>query len=162
MINLTDEQINTQLESLKESTRDIILKKDWPQKLFKLGQKYTLHIDQIGSINGLLFAFMIGTLNEEEFTNELTKVIPKDQTDGFLNDLNTEILIPIRQELEDDLEEEPEIMQKPLPVMQPKSIVEEKLSSFTQSQKTISDHSISKPSSTDGQKKLDPYREPVN
>jgi hypothetical protein len=64
-------------------------------------QKYSLHIDQIGSLAELNRNLLLGLINPEEFLAELTATVkvPDAQAREIMAEINTKIFVPLRDEM---------------------------------------------------------------
>ena len=170
--------INEQLQTLPPEIAQAIKSIDWATKINEIGQKYALHIDQLGILENEIVLVLIGLVNPDDFANQIRSRInlPEDKILQIEQDATSLIFAPVRQnlidiydeELKDDQSEEKEVVEKK---EQPNIITDKMAGSFSLPKQT-SDHSLSRESVEKGSIEhtnlpetaptADMYREPIN
>ncbi len=69
------------------------------EKIFEIGKKYNLHIDQIGQLKSELMHVVVGLKRRNDFTANLGRAlgVSGDQANLIVYDLNKEVFLPLRE-----------------------------------------------------------------
>jgi len=112
---------NTNIK-IPEEILKIIHSGDVYSKLEKIGNKYNLHLDQLGDLNIATEKTMVGKLKSSKFIETISKNlnISEETAENIANDINQEIMDSIRSSLQkmqqednSEPEEEYQTIQKP-------------------------------------------------
>lgn len=77
----------------------------------EIGQRFNLHIDQIGTIAELNRNMLLGLVNPQEFLNELIAAkVPEKDAREIMTEINQKIFMPLREEMR---KAPPQGMEKP-------------------------------------------------
>lgn len=100
-MNYTQEQLLKIFKNLPEEVKDAIVSVDTADAIKNIGDKYKLHIDQMGVLASLTGGVMLGTLKPHDFLSNIQgKLNISLETAGeIVKDINTAIFFPIRQQL---------------------------------------------------------------
>jgi|SRR6185503_11036805 len=100
--NYTPEEAMQKLNLLPPSARGIIYSKEMGEILTKIGEKNSLHLDQLGDLESETVAFMLGFTEPEEFTSILRETlrVSPEAADAIANDVNTLLLKKEREIME--------------------------------------------------------------
>jgi len=100
-------KLNPKFNSLSSNLQDAISKSDYQTKVYKLGKKYGLQIDQMGILEEVITDIMLGEIQPNQFENKLSNnlTLPKEKLDELVADVNKDIFEDIRHLLESNWEE---------------------------------------------------------
>lgn len=112
--------ISPKFNSLPENLKSVIAESDYQNKVYALGRKYNLSIDEMGVLEEVVTRIMLGTLPANNLENEIKyKIeIPEDKAKELIEELNNSIFKNIRELLKTKSEnplEEKEVDDIPLP-----------------------------------------------
>lgn len=102
MINVTQEQIEERFNALPVSVQEALASAKTGERLRRIGTRHDLHIDQLGILNNITGFVILGFLERSEYLPTLIEElnISRESAGAILEDVNTEILAPIRTSLE--------------------------------------------------------------
>lgn len=176
------EEAVTRLHQLPPTAQEFIYSKDMGDILTKIGEKYALHLDQLGNLEHEAVSFMLGFTEPVDFTAYIAESVevPPDKAANIAKDVNDLLLSKIRQDMKATIPQEhspvvegPEIASNPsLPVSEPTphtilpSSVDTTLSNSTTQMLPKNDLSSTQELTPPQQPpassyKTDPYREPI-
>ncbi len=97
----TAEDLGPKFQKLPNEFRDAIIKSNYHDNLYKIGQEYKLNIIQMGKLEETLSSMMVGNIHTEKLEENLKdKVGISSEAAGKLaNDLNEKILKKIREKM---------------------------------------------------------------
>ena len=100
--------MNNKNRNIPEEILKIIHSGDVYSRLEKIGSKYNLHLDQLGDLNIATEKTMVGKLKSSKFIETISKNlnISEETAENIANDINREIMDPIRSSLQKMQEEE--------------------------------------------------------
>ena len=95
-----DESIKQVMQTLPPVIRDYLSKGKYTAVARELMAKYSLHIDQSGILEREIMLLLMGIENPTEFTQALVEEakIDKQVVDKIVQDVNTQIFIPLKAE----------------------------------------------------------------
>jgi len=98
----TQEQIDAQYQKLPTAVKHVIFAVTTAEKIFDTGQKYGLHIDQVGILADEVTYVMLGLTPASQFPQELQRGlgIGENIAAALGRDLNEAIFLPIREEMQ--------------------------------------------------------------
>jgi hypothetical protein len=80
----------------------------------EIGQRFNLHIDQIGTIAELNRNMLLGLVNPQEFLNELIAAkVPEKDAREIMTEINQKIFVPLREQMRNAPPTEVKPPQKP-------------------------------------------------
>lgn len=93
-----EEIIQSQLLILPEHVRNMVMEGNWRTAVYKIGQKYNLHIDELGELEHEIFLVMIGLESSSNLvSNMLTNVTQKrDVVSNIIKEVNETVFEPLR------------------------------------------------------------------
>lgn len=99
MQTYSNDQYNQIFSKLPKEIRDVISSYNSVEKIWKIGEKHKLHIDQTGNLNGMSLDVMMGIIPSGKFTEELAKEIGISKIDAssIVRDIDEEIFKPIKE-----------------------------------------------------------------
>lgn len=162
-------QIQKRIEELPQDVQAAIASADFDQKIQKIGQKHSLHIDQVEKLGDEIMLVMLGFMNPDDFTSNITTQVhvTPAQAAAIAADVNNEILLAIRESLK---KVSGEVLQhtklERAQTFQPTASIAPPLhpTDMTLTQKTVTVLPPASPLASTPQKpssyKADPYREP--
>lgn len=94
-------QLQALYDRLPEAIKSVYDRPETNDEIYEIGDKYKLHIDQIGVIIKTAYAVMLGIVKPTDFTSTFAKEadIPEDIANLITHDINEQVFAPIRQEL---------------------------------------------------------------
>lgn len=100
--------IQEKLDELPSSLRDAIDSSDWEIKIFDIGRRHKLHIDDLAFLQIELALAIVGISDQSSFTREVqSKLGIDDETmDKIVEDVNNEIFSHIRDHLKEEVFED--------------------------------------------------------
>lgn len=100
-------QIQKRIEELPQDVQSAIASADFDQKIQKIGQKHSLHIDQVEKLGDEIMLVMLGFMNSDNFISNITTQVnvTPTQAAAIAADVNSEILFAIRESLKKANEE---------------------------------------------------------
>ena len=103
MPTYTQEELLDRYEKLPQALKDAIFAETNADKMYALGQKNGLTIDQIGEIASETGYVMLGVTHPRDFARNLKQKLNIDQEKAreIAEDINREIFRPIREHLKD-------------------------------------------------------------
>jgi len=115
MQNIDKDLLNQAYDRLPDNLRAVFDAEETALTLINIGKKYNLHIDQMGELTTLVHYVLLGFLAPDNFVRELknTVGISEDEANLITYDLNQQILVKIRKELEELSEQSGEVPAKP-------------------------------------------------
>ncbi len=98
----TQEQIDAQYQKLPNAIKHVIFDVATAEKIFDTGQKYGLHIDQVGILADEVTYIMLGLTPASQFPQELQQKIGVGAgvATALGQDLNQAIFLPIREAMQ--------------------------------------------------------------
>lgn len=95
----TPKPISPKFNSLPEKLQQAIAQSDYQNKIYSLGRKYSLSIDEMGILEEIVTRIMLGTLPSENLENEIKyKIeIPEEKNKELIGELNESIFKNIRE-----------------------------------------------------------------
>lgn len=102
-------EIDPAIAKLPQDLQQIILSTDTAEAIQNIGQKYNLHIDQMGGLDDEVGAVMVGETKPDEFVDKIKNRLQVDQpaAEAISREVNEQIFLPIRESLR-KLHEQPE------------------------------------------------------
>lgn len=93
------EEYNQIFDRLPSEIQDVIESYDTSKKMWAIGQKHRLHIDDIGKLNDIILDVMMGITASKDFIDEIVKEIKISKLDAsaIVHDVNEEIFKPIKE-----------------------------------------------------------------
>jgi hypothetical protein len=96
------ELVQEQLDSLPESVREAVDSQEWRRKVYDIGRKYSLKIDQLGALEQSTYYTMIGLVPSSQYISELVNQVgvgrdiasslAKEIDDGVFEDIRSFIM----------------------------------------------------------------------
>ena len=101
MKTFTDQQITDAYTSAPREVREYLESGDeFVSIITELGRRFSLHIDQMGVVSGLVRNSLIGLLNPQEFLQELiTAGIQDAQARQVMDEINKKIFLPLYEKM---------------------------------------------------------------
>ncbi|MDD3662578.1 MAG: hypothetical protein PHT84_01795 [Candidatus Pacebacteria bacterium] len=135
-IKATPKPISPKFNSLPENLKTAISLSDYQNKVYSLGKKYSLSIDEMGILEEVVSNIMLGTLPANNLENEIKyKIeIPEDKARELIEGLNESIFKNIRELLKTKNEnslEKNETEDVPLPPYAKKEVLTPKIEEKT-------------------------------
>ncbi|MFH1170339.1 MAG: hypothetical protein V1704_02170 [Candidatus Vogelbacteria bacterium] len=95
-------EINEALAKLPKVLQEIIISTETADKIQAIGQKYQLHIDQMGALDEEINNVLFGILRADKLPEKIKTRLGVDQptTDAIVHDLNDQIFLKIRESLQ--------------------------------------------------------------
>jgi len=94
--------VQDQLDILPESVREAVDSQDWRRKVYDIGRKYSLKIDQLGALEQSTYYTMIGLIPSSQYISELVNQVgvgrdvasslAKEIDDGVFEDIRSFIM----------------------------------------------------------------------
>jgi hypothetical protein len=100
--NLTKEQLWEKFETLPVEIQDLMFSVEFADTVEKLGEKYALHIDELGKVGEEIGNVLLGLEKPEDFLNNIATVLeswPIEKVGELVKDINTQVFFPIRESL---------------------------------------------------------------
>ncbi len=90
------------LQKLPDDLRKIILSTETADKIQAIGQKYNLHIDQMGALDEEVHNVLFGVSSPSKLTEQIKNRLGIEQSaaDNITRDLNEQIFLKIRESLQ--------------------------------------------------------------
>lgn len=100
-MNYTEEQIKEKFDSLPQDVKEAISSVDTTNDVINIGDKYSLHVDQLGELVDETGLVMLGLTSPNDFVSNLKNRldIPRQMAESLVKDINDQILIKIRASL---------------------------------------------------------------
>lgn len=100
--------IDERMLKLPPTLKEAIDSSDWERKIFDIGKKYSLHIDDLEYLETELSATIVGLSDRNEFAESLkTHLGLKDNVvEGIITDINNKIFEGIREKLQGKMSED--------------------------------------------------------
>ncbi|MBY0294287.1 hypothetical protein K2Q08_03075 [Patescibacteria group bacterium] len=97
----TQNKIQQRLAELPQDVRDAVLSAQLGERLRAIGQKHSLHIDQIGVLEDEVMLVMLGFFEPEELNNQIATQlrIPAQDASAIVQEVNEQIFLPIRESM---------------------------------------------------------------
>lgn len=96
------ELVQDQLDVLPDSVREAVDSQDWRRKVYDIGRKYSLKIDQLGALEQSTYYTMIGLIPSSQYISELVNQVgvgrdvasslAKEIDDGVFEDIRSFIM----------------------------------------------------------------------
>lgn len=84
--------------------KEAIESSGWERKIFDIGRKYSLHIDDLAELQEELELAMFGISNQESFEYRLKSLgVDDETTDKIIVDINSQIFSIIREKIKEDV-----------------------------------------------------------
>ncbi len=101
MENETENLIKEQFAKLPPEIRQAVASFDWESKVQEIGQKNSLHVDKLATLQDEIFLVIIGLVYPDDFINQIKSRLglPDDKIKTIVNDSNEMIFRPIREAL---------------------------------------------------------------
>ncbi len=116
--SLTPEEIQKKFDSLPADIKAAVYGVDMLNIIQKLGEKYKLHIDQVGTLEAETADVMIGFSKPEEFVGNLSEalIVDRAQAENIAKEINEQVFIKIRESLKNlHTQQVPSIVPKVVP-----------------------------------------------
>jgi hypothetical protein len=99
----TKRKIQERYAKLPAEFQQALAGSKFQQQVLAIGQKYSLHIDQIGKLENEVLMAMLGLTDLSDFPAQLQRELAttEEQANAVATDLAEEIFIPLRKALED-------------------------------------------------------------
>jgi uncharacterized protein YciI len=131
MDNELEKQIQARFEELPEDVQKAIQSEDIEKKLTAIGTKHQLHIDQLGALGDETRMVMMGFVDPGEFAQGIAQQLNLDQAKAVAvaNDVSTELFVPIRESMQQYMDERAlqetliQQVKTPIPEQEEKSVV---------------------------------------
>lgn len=94
-----------------EKVQEAIANSGWKEKLYGIANKYKLTVSQMGILEEVTIQVMRNEIHPNEYEGELSSriTIPKEDISNIVKDVNTDILISIRELLKGNVSENKQI-----------------------------------------------------
>jgi hypothetical protein len=101
------QKLDERFGSLSEDLQEAVRRSNYQEKVYEIGQKYKLPIDQLGILEEIVTKTIIGDIRIDKLETELKEKIklPGDKINELINDINNEIFKDIRRILKAQGEE---------------------------------------------------------
>ncbi len=151
---LENDNLMDRFESLPKKLREAITSIETVEGLQKVGEKYKLHIDQVGKLGSETGLVMLGFTWPYLFPAKVAQAlnIPREEASKIAQDINDKIFSQIREFIQSPISENIDLKNKP-----DTQIFKEKMTGLFQT--TSEQASTSPQHSRPGD--VDPYNEPV-
>ena len=130
-MDYTREQLKEIFKGLPEDLREAIVSFETVDAVNEIGDKYDLHIDQVGTLGDEVGRVMIGVSSFKDFTVRLKEKlnIDSEKAQTIAHDVNVNIFLKIREilkknQLNDILADAPEVPANEIPQTSPKPTTE--------------------------------------
>ncbi|MBP9711273.1 MAG: hypothetical protein KBD50_03410 [Candidatus Pacebacteria bacterium] len=102
-----EQKISARMAELPDNVRQAIVSSDLEKKIQTIGGKHRLHLDQMGKLEDETLLVMLGFAEPDEFATNLASQIgiAQSEAQAIAEDLGNEVFLPIRQSMQDFLEE---------------------------------------------------------
>ncbi len=102
------QKIDQRLNSLPEKLQEAIQQSNYQVKIYEIGQKYNLSIEDLGILEETATKTILGTINPSNFEKELKAKIKLEETklNDFVDEINTSIFENIRDSLKNQWEKD--------------------------------------------------------
>lgn len=102
MNKFTPQQLQEAYKKLPGDIKKLYSSEEVTNKLYNTGQKYNLHVDQIGGLVDEVGWVMVGLNPTQKFTSNIIErlKIDSDLAKNITNDINQEIFVHIREALQ--------------------------------------------------------------
>ncbi|MCG2695273.1 hypothetical protein L6261_04320 [Candidatus Parcubacteria bacterium] len=119
------EQIKERYNNLPEDVKQAISSVDTTNVVVNIGEKYQLHVDQLGELVDETGLVMLGFTKTNDFVSNLEKRlnVPREKAINLVKEINDEILIKIRESMKKIIDEKRE--EKSEEIIQPKAFENE-------------------------------------
>jgi hypothetical protein len=96
-------KIKKYIDALPPAVRTAVLAKDWRDRIGEIGQKYSLHIDQISSLEYETLFVMIGMEPEQDFASNIEKEVnvSKILAEQLAEEINDRVFKAILKSIEE-------------------------------------------------------------
>lgn len=170
----TQAQIEARLAELPEDVREAVLSAQLGERLGAIGQKHSLHIDQVGKLEDETMLVMLGFFDPDQFNKQLEEQLSLSPADAaaIAQEVNTSVFMPIRESLKRFTEAKaaiptppsvpkeaqlPQVQTAPSPSVAPAPVpVTPPAPSMPAVEHMLTEKTVVKPIY-----KVDPYREPI-
>ncbi len=161
-MRIEKEELKLAYSKLPENIRQIFDASETSVVLINIGKKYGLHIDQVGQLTTLVHYVLLGLLTPKNFVVELkgTLGVSEDIANLITYDLNQQILIKIRRELEElSRGQKPPVTEQELSVKKTSmpQVFDQKMKGVA----NVPKQEVAVTPQTGDNKVKDPYREPI-
>jgi len=150
---------------LPESLQDFLSSPTYSSSIKNIGDKYHLHIDQLGNLSELVTMTIIGLSSSSDFRSKLKRAtgVQEDILNLIIYDLNQQLFSKIREELAKMTEQSDESRGQ---TSAPQQLFEQKMSGVTgapkQTVEVKSQTGDNKEEVATTKPPRDPYRESIN
>jgi hypothetical protein len=95
------EEVRKRVEVLPEEIKKLLYSEEMYNIIKKIGDKYKLHIDQLGLLEAETGQVMLGFLETKNFSGEISDAlhIGKAQADAIAQDINDQLFVKIRESM---------------------------------------------------------------
>ncbi len=102
----TPEQIKQRFEALPKDIKEAISSVDTTSTIVDIGEKYKLHIDQIGELVDETGLIMLGFSKSNQFVSNIEKRlgISRNEANDLVREINDKILIKIRESMRESVD----------------------------------------------------------
>lgn len=93
-----DKETQAKFDALPQQVKDFMNSNEIPNKITAIGEKYGLHIDQIGTIQEETAAVILGIAKPEDFVDfiEERANLSTEKAISVATDVNVQVLIPVK------------------------------------------------------------------
>ncbi len=151
---IKEEKLMERFRSLPKSLREAISSIETADNIQEIGEKYKLHIDQVGKLGSETGLVMLGFTRPYLFPAKVAQAlnIPREDASKIAQDINEKIFSQIREFIQSPISENIDLKNKP-----DTQIFKEKMTGLfqTTSEQTSESTHHSRPGD------VDPYNEPV-
>lgn len=151
---IKEEKLMERFRSLPKTLREAISSIETADNIQEIGEKYKLHIDQVGKLGSETGLVMLGFTRPYLFPAKVAQAlnIPREEASKIAQDINDKIFSQIREFIQSPISENIDLKNKP-----DTQIFKEKMTGLFQT--TSEQASTSPQHSRPGD--VDPYNEPV-
>ena len=105
MDEIDNKEIFELLEGLPLQIQEVIKNSNWTEKVSIIGKRHNLTLDQMAQLENLVILTMLGVVNPQKISAELTEIgIKTDQINIIVSELDQEIFQKIKSSLVDNFE----------------------------------------------------------
>lgn len=156
--------LQQRMTELPPDIQEAIRSADFTKKLQSIGQKYLLHIDQLGTLENEVLMVMLGFVNPEDLVSNIVSElkVPLVTANLIATDVSQELFLPIRESMKKFSGLAAQPTAQPIHPVQPTVAV----ASAALQQPTVTPVAAMPPAATDPNKptkqySTDPYHEPI-
>ena len=93
-----DKETQAKFDALPQQVKDFMNSNEIPNKITAIGEKYGLHIDQIGTIQEEVAAVILGMAKPDDFVEVIEERanLSTEKAISIATDVNVQILIPVK------------------------------------------------------------------